>query len=64
MLAQQALLTFMARIDQHLVKLSQIPAAKSIVIAHQDLERIRRRGKAQRCGQRSAKLKAHIWTIS
>lgn len=53
-------LTIMTRINEYLVQLSQIATAEPIVIAHENLERIRRRRKSQRRNQRSAKLKPHI----
>lgn len=42
----------MSCISQQLVQLSEIPAAKAIVIAHQDLERIASRRKTKRSSER------------
>lgn len=50
----------MTCINQQFVQFSQVPTTKPIVVAHQDLERIRGRSQPQCCSQRRAELEAHI----
>ena len=57
---EDAQLTIMSRVDQQFVQLSQVAATKSIIITHQNPERIRRRCKTQRRRERRAKLEPHI----
>ena len=50
----------MAGIDKQLVQFTQVSAAESVIVTHEDLESIARGRKAQGCCQNCGKGKTHL----